>query len=110
MDRSCGLFVDTGASSGIPMGWKGQNIWIVHSSKMLTIKCSGCKQKLFKYHKIGPGQVLRCHKSRIGKQYGVQIREDMLLCVCGRVIGWDKGRYFSMDKNAFTYSGTKSNK
>ncbi|MFP4284969.1 MAG: hypothetical protein ACLFQG_05395 [Desulfovermiculus sp.] len=77
---------------------------------MLTIKCSGCKHKLFKYYKIGPGQVLRCHKDRIGKQFEVQVREGKLLCSCGRVIGRDKGRYYSMDKNAFTYSGTKSSK
>ena len=77
---------------------------------MLTIKCSGCKQKLFKYHKIGPGQVLRCHKDRIGKRFQVQVQEGKLFCSCGRVIGRDKGRYFSMDKNAFTSSGTKTRK
>ena len=76
---------------------------------MLTIKCAGCKHKLFKYKKIGPGQVLRCHKERISRDFGSRVREGKLLCPCGRVIGQDKGTYFSMDKKAFTFSGTKTN-
>jgi len=38
---------------------------------MMTTKCSACKQKLFKYYKIGPGQVLPCHKDRIGRRFEI---------------------------------------
>ena len=59
---------------------------------MLTIKCSACKQKLFKYHKIGRGSVLRCHKDRIHRGYGYAVQDGELVCGgCGRVIGRDKG-------------------
>ncbi len=78
---------------------------------MLTIKCAACKQKLFKYHKIGQGSVLRCHKERIHRSYGCAVKEGELLCGdCGRVIGRDKGTYFGMDRGAFTATGTKSTK
>ncbi|MFW6216361.1 MAG: hypothetical protein ACOC3Y_00880 [Desulfohalobiaceae bacterium] len=77
---------------------------------MLTIKCARCKQKLFKYHKIGPGHVLRCHKHRISRGYQYQVSQGRLLCACGQAVGQDKGSYFSMDKKAFTCSGTKSRK
>lgn len=36
---------------------------------MLTIRCAKCKSKLWKYDKIGQGEVLRCHKARITKWY-----------------------------------------
>ena len=42
---------------------------------MLVLKCSACKKKLWRYDKIGPGEVLRCHKDRIKKIY-TQIIED----------------------------------
>ena len=77
---------------------------------MLTIKCAACKQKLFKYHKIGPGHVLRCHKKRIGRLFHARARDDKLICSCGQEVGQDKGTYYSMDKRSFTYSGTKVNK
>ena len=75
---------------------------------MLTIKCSGCKRKLLKYKKIGPGKVLRCHKSRISRQFDVVEREDRLFCPCGRSIATDMGRFYKMHADAFTYTGTKN--
>jgi hypothetical protein len=78
---------------------------------MLTIKCAACKQKLFKYHKIGSGSVLRCHKDRIQRNFNSMQRAGVLLCsCCGQSIGRDKGSYYSMDRKAFTATGTKSNK
>jgi hypothetical protein len=78
---------------------------------MLTIKCAACKQKLFKYHKIGRGSVLRCHKNRIPRGYGYAVQDGELVCGgCGRVIGRDKGSYFGMDRGAFTTTGTTSSK
>ncbi|MBF0621235.1 MAG: hypothetical protein HQL54_04845 [Magnetococcales bacterium] len=77
---------------------------------MLTIKCAGCRRKLWKYFKIGKGEVLRCHKERIKRMYDVDERDGKLFCLCGKPIGIDKGRHFSMISKAFTYSGTKDTK
>ncbi len=77
---------------------------------MLTIKCSACKKKLWKYEKIGQGEVLRCHKSRITRLYETQKEDHKVKCICGKEIGIDKGTYIKMIGKAFTYSGTKINK
>ncbi|WP_045223171.1 hypothetical protein [Desulfonatronum thioautotrophicum] len=74
---------------------------------MLTIKCSGCKAKLWKYKKIGPGKVLRCHKTRISKRFEVLERNGVLLCPCGREIASDMGRFYKMHPEAFLHTGTK---
>ena len=74
---------------------------------MLTIKCSKCKKKLFKYLKIGKGEVLKCHKERIKKQYEL-IQDDLhYVCTCGNIIGKDEGCYIKMNQQAFMYTGTK---
>ncbi len=77
---------------------------------MLTIICSRCKRKLWKYQKIGPGEVLRCHKKRIIQTYGCYFDDQAAWCRCGQRIGIDKGPYYKMIKKAFTYTGTKDNK
>jgi len=77
---------------------------------MLTIKCARCKKKLWKYEKIGHGEVLRCHKHRITRIYGMEKEEDKIKCVCGQTIGTDKGGHIKMNQTAFTYRGTKVNK
>ncbi|WP_291320019.1 hypothetical protein [Desulfonatronospira sp.] len=77
---------------------------------MLTIKCSGCKSKLFKYKKVGSGEVLRCHKSRITKWFECLEQEAKISCPCGQVVGIDQGRFYKMNSSAFTYTGTKDNK
>ncbi len=74
---------------------------------VLTIKCSGCKAKLWKYKKIGPGKVLRCHKARISNRFEVQERGEKLICPCGREIATDRGRFYKMHPDAFTHTGTK---
>ncbi len=76
---------------------------------MLTIKCSGCKRKLWKYHKIGKGEVLRCYKSRMIKEYEYERAEHKIKCLCGKDIGIDKGRHIKMVRKSFTYTGTKNN-
>lgn len=77
---------------------------------MLTLKCAACKQKLWRYDKIGPGEVLRCHKSRIDRVYGSTIMEgDKINCSCGLELGIDKGGFYKMIAKSFTYSGTKRN-
>ncbi len=77
---------------------------------MLTVKCAACRKKLWKYQKLGQGEVIRCHKERISKLYDIEERGGKIYCLCGKVIGIDKGTFYSMVKNAFTYAGTKVNK
>ncbi len=74
---------------------------------MLTIRCSACKNKLWRYDKIGPGEVLRCHKERMGKIFTIKENEGKVYCSCGKVVGIDKGSFYKMIAKAFTYKGTK---
>jgi len=74
---------------------------------MLTIKCSACKAKIFKYKKIGKGRVLNCYKERISKDYSKR-KENKIKCKkCGKVIGIDQGKRIRMKQSAFTTSGFK---
>lgn len=78
---------------------------------MLVIRCAACKTKLWKYDKIGQGEVLRCHKARIKQFYCEPQKEnDKIKCPCGKDIGIDKGSFIKMDHKAFIYNGTKRNK
>lgn len=77
---------------------------------MLTIKCSACKRKLWKYRKIGPGEVLRCHKARMTRKFQYEDKDGKVYCLCGQVIGIDKGTHYKMIARSFTYSGIKDNK
>lgn len=76
---------------------------------MLVIRCAACKSKLWKYDKIGRGEVLRCHKHRIITHYASKEADHKVRCLCGKDIGIDKGSYFKMIAKAFTASGTKRN-
>jgi hypothetical protein len=76
---------------------------------VLTIKCAGCNRKLWKYDKIGPGEVLRCHKSRITRWYISIAASNKIKCICGKNVGIDKGRHIKMISGGFTYTGTKRN-
>lgn len=76
---------------------------------MLTIRCAACKAKLWRYDKIGPGEVLRCHKDRIDKMWNSVVKDDRIYCRCGKDIGIDKGSFYKMIAKAFTYKDTKRN-
>lgn len=76
---------------------------------MLVIRCAACKNKLWKYDKIGPGEVLRCHRARITQIYILEQQGPRVRCSCGKDIGIDKGSFIKMISKAFTYSGTKRN-
>lgn len=77
---------------------------------LLTIRCAACKNKLWKYDKIGQGEVLRCHKVRIKKYFAeLTLENGKVKCPCGKEIGIDKGSFIKMDSKAFVYSGTKRN-
>ena len=78
---------------------------------MLLIRCAACKKKLWKYKKIGPGEVLRCHKDRIVKEFGAHTTQGHKVhCQCGKEIGIDKGGHIKMVAKAFIHTGTKVNK
>jgi len=77
---------------------------------MLLFRCSACKKKIWKYYKIGSGEVLRCHKSRIKKIYQFVEKDGKIYCSCGQLIGIDKGKFYKMIAKGFTYSGTKVKK
>ena len=78
---------------------------------ILTIKCARCKEKLFKYKKIGQGRVLRCYESKITRMYEAVVENNKLICgECGNEIGEIKSnhsRYVKMNQDEFTYTGTK---
>jgi hypothetical protein len=91
---------------------------MVHQSKepdrcggsMLVLRCAACRKKLWRYDKIGKGEVLQCHKERIDRDYGnCSAADNKLCCACGNSIGIDKGSYYKMIDRAFTYSGTTRN-
>jgi hypothetical protein len=77
---------------------------------VLVLRCAACKKKLWKYDKVGPGEVLRCHKDRIIRTYASTKENSKIKCPCGKEVGTDKGTYIKMIGKAFTYSGTKRNK
>ncbi|OIQ50499.1 hypothetical protein BerOc1_02437 [Pseudodesulfovibrio hydrargyri] len=76
---------------------------------MLVLKCADCRRKLWRYHKIGQGEVHRCHKDRIDKVWNMEERDGKVFCPCGRAVGIDRGSHYAMDRKAFTYKGTKTN-
>ena len=76
---------------------------------MLILKCAACRKKLWRYDKIGPGEVLRCHKDRITRMFQPVAAEEKVRCSCGNPVGIDKGTFVKMIAGAFTYSGTKRN-
>ncbi len=79
---------------------------------MLTIKCAYCKQKLFKYLKIGQGKVLRCHKKRVKKYYvPLLIEKDIVKCPnCKSKFAKNEDTYFDMIRDGFIYTGRKIRK
>lgn len=74
---------------------------------MLTIKCAGCKTKVFKYEKIGMGKVIYCYKDRIKEDFSIKEVNEYKCKKCGKVVGIDQGGRIKMKRNAFTASGFK---
>lgn len=72
---------------------------------MLTIKCAGCKRKLFKYEKIGAGKLLHLWQERIIEDHSVH-EEREVKCKCGNLVGIDEGRFIKMKPRTFTRSGS----
>ena len=71
---------------------------------MVVIRCARCKQKIFKYEKIGKGRIWHCWKHRIKEDYSVH-KGTEIRCSCGNIIGITEGKWIKMKQNAFEYSG-----
>ncbi|MCK4234007.1 hypothetical protein KAX75_06230 [candidate division WOR-3 bacterium] len=76
---------------------------------MLTVKCSKCKRKLYKYLKIGKGRLWHCWRDRIVEDYTVH-EGDRVMCSCGNEIGVNKGKYIKLKQHSFTYKGNITKK
>ncbi len=72
---------------------------------MIIIKCARCKQKIFKYEKIGKGRIWHCWKQRIKKDYSLH-KDGEIRCSCGNIIGILEAKWIKMKQNAFEYSGS----
>lgn len=77
---------------------------------MLVLRCAACRRKLWRYDKVGKGELLRCHKERIVRDYGhCSADGNRINCLCGNSVGIDKGGSYKMIDRAFIYAGTKRN-
>ena len=76
---------------------------------MIIIRCARCKQKIFKYKKIGKGKVWHCWKHRIKEDYSTH-KGDEIFCSCESLIGMAEGKWIKMKQNAFDYSGSVTKK
>ena len=74
---------------------------------MLTIKCSKCNQKIFRYVKIGKGKLWHCWKDRIYDDFSLHDGKNVK-CNCGNIIGIDEGKWVKLRQKSFTASGTKN--
>jgi len=74
---------------------------------MLTIKCLKCKQKVFRYVKIGKGKLWHCWKDRIIEDFSIHDGKKVL-CKCGNLIGIDDEKWIKLKQCSFTTSGTKT--
>ena len=73
---------------------------------MIIIKCAKCKSKIFKYIKIGQGQILKIYLDRITEDNS--IREDgEVRCKCGNIIGLESDGFIKTKKGNFIYTGRK---
>ncbi len=66
------------------------------TSRIIIIRCNRCKQKIYRYQKIGRGHILRCYKKRILEDHSVH-EGKIVKCSCGNKIGVDKGRFIKMN-------------
>jgi len=76
---------------------------------MLTIKCSKCRTKIFKYLKIGKGKIINCWESRIMKDYSSR-ENGQVKCICGNVVGTEIVKGVRMKQGSFTFTGSRASK
>ena len=65
------------------------------NTKVMTIRCKKCNQKVFKYLKIGKGNLLKAYKSKIQSKYFL-IENDYMVCKCGHKLAIDLDSHFKM--------------
>ncbi len=70
--------------------------------KILTVRCSKCGAKIFRYLKVGEGQLWHCWKNRILEDYSIHDGEE-IRCRCGSLIGVDVGVYIKLRRKAVYY-------
>ncbi|HMA62715.1 MAG TPA: hypothetical protein VKP78_08715 [bacterium] len=63
--------------------------------KTMTIRCDGCKNKLFKYHKVGKGNLIKMYKSKIKNDNAIY-KNGYVFCSCGKKFGRDEGNYIKV--------------
>ena len=73
---------------------------------MLIIKCARCKQKIFRYVKIGKGKLWHCWKNRIIEDFSIHDRK-IIKCKCGKVIGIEEKNWIKLKQHSYITSGTK---
>jgi hypothetical protein len=73
---------------------------------MMIIKCSKCKQKIFKYVKIGKGKLWHCWKDRIIEDQSIHEGKN-IKCKCGNFIGKDEEKWIKLKQQSVHISGTK---
>ena len=69
---------------------------------MPVLRCSACREKLWRCHRIGPGEEPSCPRDRIGKFYQVVSSGGKLLGRSGLEIGMGKGPSLKMLAKGFT--------
>ena len=67
---------------------------------VLKIRCARCNKLIFKYLKVGKGRLWHCWKGRIIEDHSVREGNEVR-CVCGNLIGIDKGRYIKLRQRSF---------
>jgi len=76
---------------------------------MITVKCIKCKRNIFKYKKIGKGNLWHCWKNRIKQDNAIHCGNE-IRCVCGNLIGIEEEKWIKMKQHSFEISGTITKK
>ena len=92
----------------IPAG-EPESPWYKVDCPMLTIRCAACREKIFKYKKMGKGRLWHCWKNRIIEDYSVR-GDHEVRCKCGHIIGIDEQKWIKLKQHSFTISGTITRK
>jgi hypothetical protein len=74
---------------------------------MINIKCARCKQKIFRYIKIGKGKLWHCWKNRIIEDFSIHEGKN-IKCKCGNFIGIDEEKWIKLKQYSIITSGTKN--
>ncbi len=80
-------------------------LWIVGVSmaRIIIVRCSRCRAKIFRYLKVGSGKLWHCWKNRILDDYSKRQGDRVLCPKCGSLIGIEKKNYVKLVKGAYRY-------